>query len=84
MAITLTNDYQNLDPDVVKTINQLIDCDYDLKDLLTTLDYFGHEHHKQLKDIIDIRNRTFSSNQDIYDFGIENLEFYEEELNMYE
>ncbi len=82
MSITLSATYkETLTPEIVEIVDNLVENDYDLEDLLITLDYFGEEYQKNLEEIIDCKEDNDVDNEELYDFieeySIDDLQYFE-------
>ncbi len=68
MAITLTSNYkETLAPEVVETIDNMVEDGHDLDDLLTIVDYFS-DYADDLELIVDTLEDTGASNSELFDF----------------
>jgi len=82
MSITLSTTYkETLPAEIVAIVDNLVADDYDLEDVLLTLDYFGEEYYENLVSIFEMLENTGASKSDLYDYieeqGIDELEYFE-------
>lgn len=82
MAITLTANYkETLSPEIVETIDNLLEKEYSLENILEFIDFFGQENAQHVEELIDTVDITDCPKSDLFDFiesyGIGSLEYFE-------
>lgn len=87
MSITLSTTYkETLPAEIVAIVDNLVADDYDLEDVLLTLDYFGEEYYENLVSIFEMLEDTGASKSDLYDYveeqGIDELEYFDKYQEM--